>query len=55
MLPNSLQRKEPAGVVGILKEVRRGLVDGDGAGAGRGIGRLAGMNGKGGEVLLLLV
>ena len=48
-----LQREQPAGMVGILKQVRRGLVDGHGARAGGGIGRLAGMNGEGGKLLLL--
>ena len=49
-----LQREEAAGMVGVLKQVRRGLVDGNGARAGGGIGRLTGMDGEGGEVLLLL-
>ena len=40
-------------MIGILKQVRRGLVDGDGAGAGGWVGRLPGVNGEGGKVLLL--
>ena len=46
-----LQREEPAGVVGILEEIGSGLVDGHGAGAGGGVGRLAGVDGKRGELL----
>ena len=46
MLPNSLQREETAGVVGVLKQVRRGLVDGNGARSGGRIGRLAAVDGK---------
>ena len=41
-------------MIGILKQVRRGLVDRDRAGAGGGVGRLAGVNGESGKVLFLL-
>ena len=53
MLPNSFSAEQPPGVVGVLKQVGGGLVDGHGSRAGRRIGRLAGVNGKGGKLLLL--
>ena len=40
-----LQAEEPGGVVGILKDVRGGLVDGDGAGSGGGVRFLTGVHG----------
>ena len=48
-----LQAEEPGGVIGILKDVRRGLVDGDGAGSGGGVRFLTGVHGKCCEMLLL--
>ncbi len=48
-----LQAEEPGGVVGVLKDVRGGLVDGDGAGSGGWVRFLTGVNGKCGEMLLL--
>ena len=48
-----LQAEEPGGVIGVLEDVRGGLVDGDGAGSGRGVGFLPGMHGKCCEMLLL--
>ena len=47
-----LEREETAGVVGILEEVGGGLVDGHGTRAGGGVGRLAGMDGERGKLLL---
>ena len=46
-----LQREEAGGVVGVLKKIGSGLVDGHGAGAGGGVGRLAGVDGEGGKLL----
>ena len=48
-----LEAEEAAGVVGVLKDVGRGLVDGHGTRSGGGVGGLAGMHGKGGKLLLL--
>ena len=48
-----LQGKEPGGMIGVLEDVGGGLVDGNGARSGRGIGLLPGMHGKGCEMLLL--
>src|SRR5581483_9894816 len=50
-----LQRKESAGVVGILEQIRGGLVDRHRTGAGGGIRGLTGMNGEGGKLQLLFV
>ena len=47
-----LQREQPGGMVGIVEDVGGGLVDGDGARLGGGIGRLAAMHGQGGEMSL---
>ena len=47
-----LQREQAAGVVGVLEDVGGGLVDGHGARAGGGVGRLAGVNGQRGKLLL---
>ncbi len=48
-----LQAEEAGGVVGVLEDVRGGLVDGDGAGSGGGVRFLTGVHGKGCEMLLL--
>jgi hypothetical protein len=47
-----LQSEEAPRVVCVLKDVGGGLVDGHGARTGGGVGRLAGVNGKSGKVLL---
>ena len=49
-----LQGKEPGAMIGVLEDVRGGLVNGNGARSGRGIGLLPGMHGKGCEMLLLV-
>ena len=45
----ALQVEQSGGVVGVLEDVRRGLVDRHGAGAGFGIGPLSGVQGAGAE------
>jgi len=47
-----LQGETVRGLVGVLEDVGGGLVQRDGAGAGDGIGDLAGVEGDGGEMVL---
>ena len=47
-----LQRKEPPRVIRVLEGIRGGLVDRHGARSRGWVGRLAGVNGKSGKVLL---
>ncbi len=49
-----LEAEETGGVIGIVKNVGRGLVNRHRARLGGGIGLLAGVNGQGCEALLLL-
>src|SRR5207245_1300299 len=44
-----LQSKEPRGVIGIVEDVGGRLIDGDGAGVGRGVGDLSAMQAQGGQ------
>ena len=48
-----LQTEQPPRMVGVLKQVRRGLVDRHRARSSRRIGRLAGVYGVGSKVMLL--
>ena len=46
-----LQGEQARSVVGVVEDIRGGLVDGHGAGSGRGVDLLPGVNGESGEVL----